>query len=66
MISIYAPMVTSTLAVICAVFLIATGDFAGAGAWLIFSTIMMLVARFEAFLQQAVKIRAEVQGQEEG
>ena len=66
MISIYAPMVTSTLAVICAVFLIATGDFAGAGACLIFSTIMMLVARFEAFLQQAVKIRAEVQGQEEG
>ena len=61
MISIYAPMITSTLAVTCAVFLIAEGDFAGAGAWLIFSTMMMMVSRFESVMQYITLVESSKQ-----
>ena len=61
MISIYAPMITSTLAVTCAVFLIAEGDFAGAGAWLIFSTMMMMVSRFESVMQYVILVEGSKQ-----
>ena len=54
MINVYAPMATGTLAAACAIILIVKGDFAGAGAWLIFSTMMVMVSRFESILQYIV------------